>query len=281
MKLNPKQSWIDIYQKNPTGAWQSFIELYGNLISRVIHRFADDYDEQMELYTHALEQLKEHNCQKLLTYFGKKRGYNFETWIAVVARNCCMDWFRKEHGRKRLLKCIQELSPLDQEIFHFIYRQGYSQRESYELLKARHGEEISFEHYCSRVEQIEQALHQKTRWKINQDLGRILPSNSLNPDDTMNSKGSIPDPDTQENPSPEEQLIQSDSQNALSEALKILAPEERLIVHLHFYRGLTLKEIVWILRMKNVWRVHRRLHKALKQLREEFRKRGVDLSDLE
>ncbi len=280
MKFNPKQSWIDVYRKDPAEAWQTFFELYENLIRRVIHKLVDDYDERMELYTYALEQLKENNSRKLLSYFGKKRGYNFETWIAVVVRNCCMDWFRKEQGRKRILKCIEELAPIDQEIFRLLYHQGYSRQESYELLRARHEQEISFEDFCNRADQIEQTLHQKTRWKLSREWIRFLPPLSLDPDDTMSTRGVIPGDDSKDDLSPEEQLIQSDSQRALLEAFKTLSSEQRLIVHLHFYRGLTLKEIVRILRMKNIWQVHRRLHKALKQLREEFRKKNIDLSDL-
>ena len=280
MKFNPKQSWIDVYRKDPAEAWQTFLELYENLIRRVIHKLVDDYDERMELYTYSLEQLKENNSRKLLSYFGKKRGYNFETWIAVVVRNCCMDWFRKEQGRKRILKCIEELSLIDQEIFRLLYHQGYSRPESFELLRARHEQEISFEDFCSRADQIEQAIHQKTRWKLSREWIRSLPPLSLDPDDTMSTRGVIPDDDSKDDPSPEEQLIQSDSKNALLEAFKTLSPEQRLIVHLHFYRGLTLKQIARVLRMKNIWQVHRRLHKALKQLREEFRKKNIDLSDL-
>jgi len=196
----------------------------------------------------------------------------------VVVRNCCMDWFRKEHGRKRVLKCIEELTLLDQQIFRLRYQQGYSRQESFELIKARHEPQISFEDFCNRIDQIEQTIHQKTRWKLSRELMRSLPSLPFNPESTVVSKA---DDDIKADPSPEDLLIQSDDQKFLAEAFKVLSSEERLIIHLHFYRSLTLKEIARVLRMKNVWRVHRRLHKALKLLREEFKKKDIDLSDLE
>lgn len=281
MAFNPKQSWIDGYRSDPAEAWQTFLESYENLIQRVIHKLVDDYDERMELYCYCLEQLKANNYKKLTGYFENRHGYSFEVWIAVVVRNCCMDWFRKEHGRKRILKCIEELSPLEQEIFRLVYQQGYSRQESYEFLKTRHDQDLSFEDFCSRADHIDQTLHQKTRWKLGRELLRYLPPIPLNPDDKFSSKANVLDANNCNDPSPEEQLIQNDSKNTLIETLNILSPEEKLIVHLHFYRGLTLNEISRALRMKNVWRVHRRLHKALKRLREELRKRDVDLGDLE
>ena len=137
-----KNSWIDIHRENPTQAWQNFLESYDKLIKYVIQKLVSDYDEIMELYTTTLEQLKAKDYQKLTTYFEKKRNYNFETWIAVVVRNCCMDWFRKEKGRTRLLKCIEEFAPLDKLIFAYIYQNGYSEQETFEYLNAEHGHNI-------------------------------------------------------------------------------------------------------------------------------------------
>ena len=126
MKLNSKKSWIDLYRKDSEQAWQFFTNHYNQLMMGVIHKLVNDSDEVMELYTYSVEKLREEDCAKLTKYFEKYRPYYFETWIAVVTRNCCLDWFLKEKGRKRLLKCIKALPELDQHIFRYIYWYKYS-----------------------------------------------------------------------------------------------------------------------------------------------------------
>ena len=161
MDSNPKNSWIDLYQKNPEKTWTTFVQKHTRLILAVIHKQVHDYDEAMEVYTYVLDKLKEKNCTKLNDYYEKSRNYNFEIWIAVVVRNCCIDWIRQQKGRKHLLKCIEELPPLDQCIFHYIYQCRYSYDSVFELLNNKHGIKISFEEMCSHIDQLDDKLQQK------------------------------------------------------------------------------------------------------------------------
>lgn len=273
-KLN--KSWIDIYREDPVKAWQNFIESYDKLIKHVIQKLVRDYDEIMELYATALEQLKAKNYQKLTVYFEKKRNYNFETWIAVVVRNCCMDWFRKEKGRTRLLKCIEELAPLDKVIFKYIYQYGYSQQETFELLNAEHGYDISTEELCSRINQIKLILHQKTRWKLENEWKRFLPAISID----SHEDGNYHELPVQNDPDPEENYFQNHTRKAIQETFKSLPVRDQLIIHLYYYKGLTLEKIARLLKMKNIWQVHRKLHKTLKFLQKELQKKDIDPSDL-
>ena len=135
MMFDSKKSWYDHFKDNPEKAWENFLQRYHDLISGVIRKMIRDVDEAMEAYTFTLEKLKEENCRKLCAYFAKSRHYNFETWIAIVVKNCCTDWFRKEKGRKRLLKCIGELPDIDQWIFRYLYWFRYSYDNIFELLK--------------------------------------------------------------------------------------------------------------------------------------------------
>ena len=254
MKTPSGKAWIDLYRQEPEPTWQTFLQQYNRLIMAVIRKLVHDHDDVMELYSHTVEKLKENDCKKLTTYFSKPRKYNFETWIAVVVRNCCMDWFRKEEGRKRLLKCIEDLPPLDQWIFRYLYWHRYSYQVTYELLKSKHGFKISFEEMCSHVDQINETLHHRTGWRILEGWQAILPPLPLESAEKAKEEVTIPDFSTEHAPSPEEQLIRSDSEQILQKVLETLSPEQQLIIQLHFYRGLTLKEIARILKMKNLWR---------------------------
>ncbi len=121
MKTESKKSWMDLYLQNKDEGWKTFLEQHNRLIMTVINEHVQDHDEAMEIYTFLLDKLKVNNCKKLTSYYAKFLNYNFETWIAVVVRNCCIDWIRKEKGRKRLLKAIAEFPCVDQWIFRYIY----------------------------------------------------------------------------------------------------------------------------------------------------------------
>ncbi len=274
MKLASKKSWAELYLQNKEEAWKSFLEQNNRLIMSVIKNIVYDQDEAMEAYCFALDKLKADDCRKLTSYYAKSRNYNFETWIAVVVRNCCIDWIRKDKGRKRLLKAIEELPCVDQWIFRYIYWHRYSYDSLFKLLKNKHGFKISFDEMCSRIDQLNETLHSKAKWKLSQDLLAALPPLSLN--DVDNIAGSL-----SEDHSPEEDLIHSNTSQIIEEILHSLPTREQLIIQLHFYRNLTLEEIARVLKMKNIWRVHRKLAKALKLLRKKFQEKGISPSDLD
>jgi RNA polymerase sigma factor (sigma-70 family) len=281
MKTDPNRFWIEIYERDPEQAWQDFLETNDELIKRIIRRLVKDYDDQMELYAYTLEQLKSNGCQKLNGYFDKHRSFNFQTWIAVVVRNCCMDWFRQRDGRKRLLKSIEELSPLDQQIFKYIYQQGFSIEAALGMVNNLSGKKMTFVELASRSEEIKKLLQKKTRWKLENEWKEILPALSLESFENGERKKSQQVPSQQNNPDPENQFLQSAALKKLQEMMANLPTEDKLILHLHFYKGLTLKEIARILKLRNVWQVHRKLHKVLNVLQQKMQKENIELSDMD
>ena len=281
MKSDPHNSWIQLYRRDPARAWQYFLESNDELIKRIIHRLVNDYDDRMELYTYILEQLKSNGNQKLTGYFEKKRNLSFKTWTAVVVRNCCMDWFRQKNGRKRLLKSIEELSPRDQQIFNCIYQQGFSFEAAIEVLNNLSEKKLTIEELASRAEEIKKLLQKKTRWKLENEWREILPALSLESFENGEIKKSRQEPSQQDDPDPENQFLQSAALKKLQEIMATLPAEKKLILHLHFYKGLTLQEMTNLLKYKNIWQVHRKLHKALKELQKKLLEENIELSDLD
>ncbi len=102
-------NWSHYFKENPETTWFKFLDSYNKLIMSVISKYVNDYDEKMEIYAFTLQHLNKDQYKNLTGFYNKTRNYPFETWIAVLIRNCCMDWFRQEKGRKRLLKCIKDL----------------------------------------------------------------------------------------------------------------------------------------------------------------------------
>ncbi len=96
---------------------------------------------------------------------------------------------------------------------------------------------------------------------------------------SMDGPDNLDKPSSQDT-SPEEYLINKNTSQMIEEVLHSLPTQKQLIIQLHLYRNLTLGEIARVLKMKNIWRVHRKLTKALKLLKKKFREKGITQSDL-
>ena len=275
--LFKNKNWKDYYKEKPEHAWNVFLQQYNRLVMAVISKMTKDYDDKMELYAHALLHLKKNNCEKLIAYFEKPRSYNFETWIAVVTRNCCMDWFRKEKGRKRLIKCIKELPGIDQWIFRYHYQYGYSYEVVYQLLKTKHGYTKSISDMMIIVDKIDDLVQQKTKWNLDKNWRSIfttLPQEELELYDQKHLQQTT-------SPNLEQEVVHDDTEQILNDALNSLSNQNQLIIRLYYLKGLTLEKIARVLKMKNIWQVQRKLKKALKQLKVELQKKGIGPSDLD
>ena len=54
----------------------------------------------MDAYAHVLERLRRDNCHALTAYSPDGRSL-FSTWLVVVARRMCVDFYRQKYGRQR------------------------------------------------------------------------------------------------------------------------------------------------------------------------------------
>jgi RNA polymerase sigma factor (sigma-70 family) len=276
-----KKLWINLYRENREKGWEKFLEKYNQLIITLIRKYVQDYDEAMEVYAFVLEHLKEKDCKKLTSYFQKKRKYNFDVWIVVVSKNCMFDWFRKEKGRKRLLKGIESLPEIDQLIFKYIYQHRYSYNEAYEILKLKHRLDITFEEMYSRAVEIINNLTQKTRWQLFSEWQSILPPLPLESIEKYASKVNTKNPCPKVDHSPEENLIIGDISKIINDSLQKLSIQEKLIIDLHLYRGLTLQEISGILKEKKAWKIRRKFYKALQIIKDSLKEKGIKPADFD
>ena len=278
METESKKSWIKIYEQDKDKAWETFLEQFNRLILAYIRKHVQEYDEAMEVYTFVLEKMKEKDCQRLTSYFQAKRQYNFEAWVVVVSRNCMFDWFRANRGRKRLLKCIESLPEIDQLIFRYIHQQRYTYSDAYEILKSKNGFDLSFEEMYSRSEEIFDSLQQKTRWRLLNEWQSVLPSLPL---ESLENPASKIFPKKTGEKTPEEDLSKAEVSKTINDTLQKLSIQDRLIVDLHLYQGLTLKEIAGILKEKKEWKVRRKFYKALQIVKDSLKEKGIKAADLD
>ena len=81
-------------------AWDAFVVRYSRLFVYMAGRVMPDRDGAMDAYTYLLEQLRKDGYRVLRAYVADSRS-RFSTWIAVVARRTCVDFYRQRYGRPR------------------------------------------------------------------------------------------------------------------------------------------------------------------------------------
>ncbi|MFS8085623.1 MAG: RNA polymerase sigma factor [Acidobacteriota bacterium] len=265
----PKQSIEDILvqldSRDPHHAWDEFLQAYSGLIFQVARHFEKDSDSASDCFQFVCERLSEKRFRRLLR-FDPKGVASFSTWLRAVVRNLCLDWSRKEFGRRRKFRSISRLSAFDQQVFHCIHECGLSIDEAHRLLQSR-APGLTYESVAESNDRIEQHLTVQQRWLLRTQLMRRAPRVAITVDEVGGSQLEIPDP----RPDPETQAASTERQAALERALGRLTKRERLLVRLRFEQELTLEQIARLLNLGNAQRVDRQIKDILARLREALR----------
>jgi RNA polymerase sigma factor (sigma-70 family) len=269
MKSKGQKKWHNLFSTNPQRAWELFLQEYNRAILAVVKRYVYDHDDQMEMFTHVLEQLRKDDFTRITSFFTESRPYDFDGWLLTVSRNCCIDWLRRKKGDLPS-KYIRAMPEIDQCILNLIYRDGYSYEETYEVLKSSYGFKKSYEEMIVRLDDLIDSLQRNTRLKLFEKRIMHLPLLSLD------QSSSNP-----QNPQQEKEIIKNETRDILAKILQTLPDQERLIIELHMVRGMTLKETARVLKIKNIWRLHRKMRRILGCLKERLIESGVGPSDLD
>ncbi len=75
--------------------------------------------------------------------------------------------------------------------------------------------------------------------------------------------------------------MEGDISKIINLALQKLSTQDRLIVELHLYRGLTLKEIAGIVKEKREWKVRRKFYRALRIMKDSLKEKGFEPADFD
>jgi len=81
-------------------AWESFLAIHYRLLLHVARSFAKEHDAAMDAFAWMLERLRDEDCRRLRAFTADGRS-QFSTWLVVVARRLCLDWYRVRYGRDR------------------------------------------------------------------------------------------------------------------------------------------------------------------------------------
>ena len=81
-------------------AWESFLAVHHRLLLHVARSFAREHDAAMDAFAWVLDRLRENDCRRLRAFAADGRS-EFSTWLVVVVRRLCLDWYRSKYGRER------------------------------------------------------------------------------------------------------------------------------------------------------------------------------------
>lgn len=247
-------------------AWSEFLDRYSSLIMKIVSRFEYRQSRVNECFLYVCEQLNDDHFRRLVKYntHGKAR---FRTWLGAVVFNLCVDWHRREFGRVTLLPAISALPAFDQAVYRLVIEQGMNKEEAFQTLKADFPD-LNRELLCKSVSRVHSILTPRQRWQVSVRKKRRQPVSVQSANPRLNQ---IRDPD----PGPEILLQKNTELEDLKTAISTLPHEQRLLLHLRFQEGLSLKKIAELADLGDSNRAWRHLQAALKALFRQLRKKTI------
>lgn len=81
-------------------AWEVFVATYSRLLIHVARKVMPAPESAMDAYADILDRLRRNNCRAIVGY-APSESCQFTTWLVVVTRRMCVDFYRQQYGRPR------------------------------------------------------------------------------------------------------------------------------------------------------------------------------------
>jgi RNA polymerase sigma factor (sigma-70 family) len=210
----------------------------------------------LDAYVHVCEKLAEDGHRRLLGFRAGDRS-DFAGWLASVTRNLCIDRLRQRDGRRRLPAAIARLDPLARELFEEVYWRGSAPQEAFERLASRQpgldparvGQALDAIAAALSPRQLAEVLLGGRRAEV------ATPTEALE---------QVAD----ERDDPERDLLHRRELAELAAAVEALPADDRLLLRLRFEQNLTLEAAGRGAGIDDPRRVHARLGRILRRLRQ-------------
>jgi RNA polymerase sigma factor (sigma-70 family) len=241
-------------------AWDAFMGRYRRVVFAAIRHYAQDYDDVMEIFAYVCEALRDDDCRRLRVYAAQRdHQARFTTWLVTVVRHLAVDWFRQRDGRRRLPALIEQLPPLQRQIFVHVFVENHSHIEAYELIRTRNTPDLSFRDFQAELRRVYDIAARNRRGAILPDLVQLPPTH------------------TEEIESATE--VDRDQVAIIEQTLASLLPEDRVVVELYVMEELPASDVARIAGLPNAKAVYNRAYRVLASLRERLEGAGVHRGD--
>ena len=253
-------------------AWAQFLEAYSPLIFQVERVFEADEDHIADCFVFVCEQLSRKRFQRLRR-FRQGGPARFSTWLRAVVHNLCLDWRRREFGRRRVFQSIARLPSLDREIFRYIHERALPLEEAFFLLHPRFPT-LTRDQLEESADRIRRSLSPRQLWLLSASNPRVEPLESGSVGEGEPRQRQIPDLA----PSPEALAAWNERRAAVARAVARLPGPARLLLRLRFEQELTLEQIARLTGLKDAQSADRQIRAVLDGLREELGVKGGPVS---
>ncbi len=242
-------------------AWVEFLDRYAQLIMNTASQIEYEQDRINECFLYVCEKLNDDGFRRLLK-FNTRGKAKFSTWLGTVVFNLCVDWHRQEFGRVRLLPAISALPAFDQSVYRLVIEQGWNKESSYQKLRIDFPD-LSRESVANALSRIYSILTPRQRWQISV---RKRSRRRSGPDPLRDRVELLPDPGD----GPETETQTQQELETLQQAISHLPARQRLLLHLRFQEGLSLKRIAKLTRLGDSNRAWRHIQSAMAALFNQF-----------
>jgi RNA polymerase sigma factor (sigma-70 family) len=255
------EPWIaPLEAGDPERAWDLFIERYRRLIFSAIRHYSGEPDDVMDVFARVCEALRENDFTRL-RHCALRADPNrpLSTLLFAIVHNITIDWFRHRDGRPRLSTVAAALPPLQQRIFEYVFVDGRSHVEAYELLRSRDAPHLAFGEFLSELSGTYRAVRRGPRSHIVDQLAVPPPA--------------LPD-------APPDPAVAAEQRVLLARALEALPPEDRLAVQLYVVDEMPADQVARVLGYPNTKAVYNRVYRALAAIRAHLAQAGIRGADL-
>lgn len=237
----------------PSAILERHYELIRRTVSGIGYRNGFDSAEADELLSWSVAQLVDKDYAIIRKFDG--RG-SFHGYLSVVLSRLAIDFRNEQWGRWRVSAAARRLGSTAARLERLVYRDGRSLNEAIQTLRSEGipEDEASLRRLFAQI-----PARTQTRTVGLEAAGEMAGASNAESVFWAAERG----------------IAQADSEAALSEVLRGLDPEDRIIITLLFWDRLSVAEVARRLRLEQK-PLYRRIESIQTRIRRELEHRGID-----
>lgn len=256
---------------DPQRSWREYLEAYVDVVYRAAERAVRDPDEARDIAAEVLRRMAE-DWPELLERFRAGGGASFRTWLAIVARNLCIDVRRSMFGRRSLPRSVRRLEAWRQQLYRGVYWEGRAPEEVWEALRSEGAFGGTFGEAATALAEIDADLAPESRLP----RARLIAALGTAGDD----EDGPAEPESAEL-EPLEGAAREGVAGAMQQILAELDGDERALLRVYFLDGVGAEELRKLFGGRTRSQVYNRVSATLDKIRAAVSAKGLDAEDVE